>query len=76
MEIKTKVPLKCSNCKGLKYIGDPYHAFGKWYVDITCLICADSKDVEVDKLKKLLRILEANFINNKRGKNVNRKSNR
>lgn len=62
-----QVRLKCKNCGGLKFVGDPYYAFGKYYVDVTCVICSDSKDIEVEKLK--------NFLNGlKRGKNVEKQS--
>jgi hypothetical protein len=62
MIIKTKVPLKCINCGGLKYIGEPYHAFGHWFVDVTCLICAHSRDAEVNDLKSFLSKLEKHTV--------------
>lgn len=57
MIIKNKVPFKCKHCGGMKYVGDLYHAFGSWYVDVTCLVCADSKDIEVSKLNWLIKAL-------------------
>lgn len=51
------VRLKCSLCKGPKFIGEPYYANGTYYVDVTCVICADSKDIEMDKLNKFLEKL-------------------
>lgn len=52
------MPLRCKNCSGLKYLGEPYHAFGLWFVDITCLTCGHSKDIAVDDLRNLLKRLE------------------
>lgn len=65
MIIKSNVPLRCYKCHGMKYIGEPYHAFETWYVDVTCMICSDSKDIEIDKLKKLLEDLEKYVVINK-----------
>lgn len=53
-----KVRLKCVNCKGLKFIGDPYYAHGAYYVDITCVVCGDSKDIDVKRLEKFLNDLQ------------------
>lgn len=58
MIYKSPVPLKCFYCKGMKYIGEPYHAFSQWFVDITCLVCAHSRDIEVIRLEKFLKSLE------------------
>jgi hypothetical protein len=66
MKLNTKLPLKCAKCKGLKYVGEPYYAFGHWYVDVTCLICSDSKDFEVNELKELLSKLEKALYSKKR----------
>lgn len=52
------VKLKCNKCGGQKFIGDEYYALGTYYVDITCVVCADSVDVEVEKLNKFLKKLE------------------
>jgi hypothetical protein len=51
------IKLKCSNCGGLKFIGDQYYAYGKYYVDVTCVICADSKDIEVPRMQRFLKLL-------------------
>ena len=53
----TNVRLKGSVCKGAKFIGDPYYSCGTYYVDVTCVICADSKDIEVEKLNVFLEKL-------------------
>lgn len=58
MAIKTSLIFKCLRCKGRKYIGDEYYAMGAWYVDVTCLQCAHSVDISVEKLKEMLRKLE------------------
>jgi hypothetical protein len=50
--------LKCAICGGVKFIGDPYYAYGTYYVDVTCVICSDSKDIEVEKLNKFLEKLK------------------
>lgn len=49
--------LKCARCGGPKFVGEPYYAHGIYYVDVTCVICSDSKDIEVDKLNALLEKL-------------------
>lgn len=51
------VRLKCKKCGGPKFIGDEYYAFGTYYVDVTCVVCSHSKDIEVNKLNKLLEEL-------------------
>lgn len=53
----TNVRLKCVTCKGPKFIGEPYYANGTYYVDVTCVICADTKDIEIDRLNKFLEKL-------------------
>lgn len=61
------IRLKCKHCGGLKFIGDPYYAHSKYYVDVTCVICSDSKDIEVEKLN--------NFLNGlRRGKRVEKQT--
>lgn len=52
-----KIRLKCATCGGPKFVGDPYYAYGTYYIDVTCVICSDSKDIEVEKLNKFLRSL-------------------
>lgn len=59
------IHLKCANCGGLKYIGDEYHALDRMWVDVTCINCAHSVDIEVSKLTSFLKKLE----------NVNKQSN-
>lgn len=48
------IRLKCSKCGGAKFIGETYYAAGDYYVDVTCIICSDTKDIKLDELKKLL----------------------
>jgi hypothetical protein len=50
--------LKCATCGGPKFIGSPYYAHGSYYVDITCVVCSHSKDIELDKLNKFLEKLK------------------
>lgn len=66
MDIKSKVPLKCSSCGGAKYIDDPYLIHDTWFVDVVCIKCGRSKDIEAEKLRKVLSELE------KASRNVNR----
>lgn len=61
MTITSKFPMKCSHCKGMKYIGDPYYGMSTWHVDVTCLVCGRSKDLSISELKKNLTILEKAF---------------
>jgi DNA-directed RNA polymerase subunit N (RpoN/RPB10) len=65
MDIKSKVPLKCSSCGGAKYIDDPFLIHDTWFVDVVCLSCGHSKDIEVERLREVLSSLE------KASKNVN-----
>jgi len=58
MDIKSKVPLKCSSCGGAKYIDDPYLIHDTWFVDVVCIKCGRSKDIEVNRLRKVLSELE------------------
>lgn len=60
--ISKKVRLKCKKCGGLKFVGDQYHAFGTYYVDVTCVVCSDSVDIEVAKLEKLIEALEKGHV--------------
>lgn len=48
------IRLKCTRCGGPKFIGDPYYSFGHYYVDVTCVMCSDSKDIEVNRLNEFL----------------------
>lgn len=58
MDIKSKVPLKCSSCGGAKYIDEPYLIHDTWFVDVVCIKCGRSKDIEVDRLREVLSKLE------------------
>lgn len=60
--------LVCKNCGGTKFIGDPYYAYGTYYVDVTCVVCADSKDIELEKLEAFIGVLE-------KGTNARKKAN-
>jgi len=55
---------KCKRCGGLKFIGEEYYAFGIYYVDVTCVKCADSKDIEVSELNRLIDKLSKKKVNN------------
>ena len=66
MDIKTKIPLKCSKCGGSKYIDEPYLIHDTWFVDLVCLNCGDTKSTEREFLKNFLSSLE------RAAKNVNR----
>jgi formate dehydrogenase maturation protein FdhE len=44
------INLRCSICGGQKFIGESY-------VDVTCVACGDSKDIEVEKLEKFLKAI-------------------
>lgn len=59
--------LICNKCGGIKFIGDSYYAYGTYYVDVTCVTCADTKDISVEKLNTFLSALE-------RGKNADKKA--
>jgi len=47
----------CRNCTGRMFTGQQYYAFQKNYIDLTCIRCSVSIDVEVKKLNKILRYL-------------------
>lgn len=47
----------CQNCTGRMFTGQQYYAFQKNYIDLTCIRCSSSVDVEVRKLNKILRYL-------------------
>jgi hypothetical protein len=66
------VRLKCSHCGGPKFIGEQYYNGGFYYVDVTCVTCAHTKDIKVsdlnlflDKLSKQRRNDSEKQINNK-----------
>lgn len=48
------VRLKCSHCGGPKFIGERYYNGGVYYVDITCVVCAHTKDIKVSDLEIFL----------------------
>jgi predicted nucleic-acid-binding Zn-ribbon protein len=54
--------MRCKFCGGAKFIGEEYYAFGEVWVDVTCIKCAHSKDIEKKKLddflEKLSKILK------------------
>lgn len=47
----------CRNCTSRMFTGQQYYAFQKNYIDLTCIRCSVSIDVEVKKLNKILRYL-------------------
>jgi hypothetical protein len=49
---------KCAKCGGPKFVGNPYYAYGTYYVDVTCVVCSDTKDIDVEKLKIFINKLE------------------
>lgn len=58
MAIRTDLVFKCRRCGGRKYIGDEYYAMGAMYVDVTCLQCAHSIDISVEKIKEFIAKVE------------------
>lgn len=52
------VSLRCYNCGGAKYIGEEYVAFEKVWVDVTCIKCAHSVDIETERLTRFLEKLK------------------
>jgi hypothetical protein len=56
--MKTKVTgFYCRVCTGKMLTGQQYYAFQKNYIDLTCIKCSNSVDVEVRKLNKILDAL-------------------
>ena len=47
----------CKRCSGRMFVGSQYYAFQKNYVDLTCINCSTSVDVEVRKLNKIMNHL-------------------
>ena len=56
------IRLQCSNCRQQKFIGASYYANGTYYVDVTCVTCGDTKDIEVKKLEAFLEKIEKKTI--------------
>lgn len=52
------IRLQCSNCGQPKFIGATYYAHGTYYVDITCVACGDTRDIEVKKMEAFLNMIE------------------
>ncbi len=44
----------CKRCTGKMLVGSQYYAFQKNYIDVTCVNCSSSVDIEVRKLNKIL----------------------
>jgi transcription elongation factor Elf1 len=51
------IRLQCAKCGQQKFIGASYYANGEYYVDVTCVACGDTKDIEVKKLEEFIRRL-------------------
>jgi hypothetical protein len=49
--------LYCRSCSGRMFTGQQYYAFQKNYIDITCVKCSTSIDVDLSKLNKILSYL-------------------
>ena len=49
--------LYCQPCGSRLFVGQQYYAFQKNYIDLTCIKCSSSIDVEVRKLNKVLGVL-------------------
>jgi len=57
MKIKILNNFRCVKCGGMKYVGDPYYAMQRHWVDITCIKCSHSSDIELKKLNRILKAL-------------------
>lgn len=42
----------------MKYIGEEYHSLGELWVDVTCIQCAHSVDIEVNRLNAFIEKIE------------------
>jgi hypothetical protein len=51
------VRLKCAKCGGQKFIGEKYYLNGTYYIDVTCVVCSDTRDVKVEDLNRFLEKL-------------------
>jgi RNase P subunit RPR2 len=49
----------CKKCGGMKYIGEEYYMLSEYWVDVTCIKCGHSVDIEVKRLNALLEKLES-----------------
>ena len=49
--------LYCKSCHSRMFTGQQYYAFQKNYIDLTCIKCANSIDVELKKLNYILKNL-------------------
>ena len=47
----------------MKYVGDPYYAMQRYWVDITCVRCSHSSDVELKKINRILKTLGFKEVN-------------
>lgn len=52
----------CKRCGGKVFTGSQYYAFQKNYIDLTCINCSESVDVEVKKINTILNYLGFNKI--------------
>ena len=50
--------MRCAKCGGRKYIGDQYYSLGHYWVDVTCIQCGHSADIQVNKLNKILEKMQ------------------
>lgn len=57
MIVKLLKNFRCSKCGGIKMVGSQYYAMQRNWVDVTCVNCSDSRDVEVKKLNNVLKKL-------------------
>ena len=46
MKVRLLKNFRCSKCGGLKMIGSQYYAMQRNWIDVTCVNCSDSKDIE------------------------------
>lgn len=48
------IRLNCAKCGGQKFAGEEYYTAGEYYVDVTCISCADTKDIKVNDFKRFV----------------------
>lgn len=48
----------CKQCGGLKYIGNEFYMLSEYWVDVTCIKCGHSVDIQVNRLNRLIEKLE------------------